>query len=64
MLASWGGDGFYDSVMDNEMQRVGFDTCESYCREYCWHHGFGYCNNCAYDKERTKRRKAESENKG
>lgn len=60
MLESWGGDGF-DTITKEEFERVGFDTCKQYCMNYCWDYGYGYCDNCAYDKEIKKRRKAESE---
>lgn len=60
MLSGWGGDG-RDTITTKELNIIGFDTCKKYCEEYCWDHGMGYCPNCAYDKERTKRRKAESE---
>lgn len=62
MLSTWGGNGM-DCISDEEYQKVGFDKCAEYCKEYCWYHGMGYCNNCAYDKELTKRRQAESEDK-
>ena len=60
MLNTWGGNGM-DSVSDEEYQKVGFDKCTRYCSEYCWHHGMGFCDDCAYDKELRKRRKMESE---
>ena len=60
MLSTWGGDGF-DTITEEELKEVGYDSCEKYCAKYCWDHGIGYCPNCAYDKERIKRRKAESE---
>ena len=60
MLSTWGGDGF-DTITEEELKKVGYDTCKEYCASYCWYHGMGYCKNCAYDKERTKRRDAESE---
>ena len=59
MLSTWGGDGL-DTITEEELKKVGYDSCEKYCAEYCWHHGMGYCPNCAYDKEFNKRRKAES----
>ena len=60
MLATWGGDGF-DRISEVELKTIGYETCSKYCSEYCWHHGMGFCDNCAYDKERIKRRKAERE---
>lgn len=59
MLSTWGGDNGLDTISQQELYSVGFDTCAKYCKEYCWFHGVGYCENCAYDKERAIRRKAE-----
>lgn len=61
MLSAWGGNNGIDAISQDELDCVGFDTCEEYCKEYCWRYGMGYCNNCAYDKEREKRCKAKSE---
>ena len=60
MLATWGGDGL-DRISEVELKTMGYENCTKYCSEYCWHHGMGFCDNCAYDKELSKRRKAESE---
>lgn len=49
MLESWGGDGG-DTITTEEFEKVGFDKAMEYHKEYCWHHGFGYCDNCALDK--------------
>lgn len=56
MLSTWGGNNGIDTISQAELDCVGFDTCAEYCKEYCWYHGRGCCDNCAYDKERTKRR--------
>ena len=63
MLSTWGGNNGIDTISQVELDCVGFNTCAKYCKEYCWYHGMGYCGNCAYDKERTKRYKVESEDK-
>lgn len=59
MLGTWGGDNGLDTISQKELYAVGFDTCENYCKEYCWYHGMGHCENCAYDEERNRRRKEE-----
>lgn len=61
MLSTWGGNNGIDTISQDELECVGFDTCAEYCKKYCWHYGMGYCDNCAYDKEVRIRRKAESE---
>lgn len=61
MLSGWGGNGFGDNISEAELKKVGYETCSKYCNEYCWNHGWGWCPYCAYDKEREKRRMAESE---
>ena len=60
MLSTWGGDG-RDTITEEELKRVGYDTCKKYCAEYCWYHGFGCCNNCAYDKERERKQRGAEE---
>lgn len=49
MLETWGGDGG-DTITQEEFERVGYDEAKKYHDEYCWYHGFGYCDNCALDK--------------
>ena len=49
MLASWGGNGG-DTITEEEYEKVGFDKAMEYHKQYCWYHGFGYCDNCALDK--------------
>ena len=44
-----------DAISEEELKEHGFEKCKSYCTDYCWPHGYGYCNNCAYDKELKKR---------
>ena len=61
MLSTWGGNNGIDTISREELDCVGYDTCAEYCERYCWYYGIGYCNDCAYDKEFTKRRSAESE---
>lgn len=61
MLSTWGGNNGIDTISQVELECVGFDTCADYCKEYCWHHGMGYCDSCAYNKELENRRKIESE---
>ena len=51
MLSGWGGDGL-DTITQEELERVGYDTAKEYCKVYCWYHGFGYCKRCAYEKAR------------
>lgn len=58
MLSTWGGNGG-DTITEEELTREGYDTCIKYCSEYCWNHGFGWCNNCALDKERERRQRGE-----
>ena len=42
---------FPDLVSEEELKTHGFDYCLAYCKDYCWPYGFGYCDNCALDKE-------------
>ena len=63
MLDTWGGNNGIDTISQDELDHVGYDTCAEYCKKYCWFYGMGYCGNCAYDKERTKRHMTESEDK-
>lgn len=63
MLSAWGGNSGIDTISQDELDYVGYDICEKYCKEYCWHHGIGLCDDCAYNKEYTKRRDVESEGK-
>lgn len=57
MKESWGGQGL-DTINEEELKEVGYEKCKEYCSRYCWPYGYGYCDNCAFDKERTNRRKA------
>ena len=52
MLGTWGGDGF-DTITQDELDRVGLDTCKEYCKDYCWNYGFGYCPSCALEAARS-----------
>ena len=52
MLESWGGNGF-DTITEEEYQRVGHEKAREYHKEYCWHYGMGYCDNCALNKHLT-----------
>ena len=61
MLSGWDGNGFDNGISEEELKKVGYETCSKYCFEYCWDYGRGWCPYCAYDKEREKRRMAESE---
>lgn len=55
MLGTWGGQGL-DTINEEELKEVGYEKCAKYCSDYCWKYGMGYCPNCAFDKERTKRK--------
>lgn len=62
MLSTWGGNNGRDTISQDELDCVGFDTCAEYCKKYCWDYGIGYCANCAYDKERKNRKQIKGEN--
>lgn len=56
MLTVWGGNGL-DTIHEDELNEVGFEKCDEYCRCYCWPYGYGHCDHCALDKERNARAK-------
>jgi len=58
MLSTWGGNGGTDTIMQEEFDRLGYETCAQYCDKYCWDYGVGWCANCAlaeYEKETKKK---------
>ena len=58
MLSTWGGRSDLDTISQDELNRVGFDACVKYCKEYCYYDGVGYCPYCALYEESMRRLKA------